>query len=110
MTKKNKSLIALLLILTIGVVGLTVAYFSSTTTFENVFVTPEYGTEYIEKFTSPDNWKPGDVTEKTLEVKNSGSVDEAVRVKVEESWVSKNGTTLLLKQGDNVAADIHWIN
>ena len=108
--KQKKNLMILLLIAIIGVVGLTVAYFSSTTTFENVFETPEYGTEYIEKFTSPDNWKPGDVTEKTLEVKNSGSVDEAVRVKVEESWVSKNGTTLLLKQGDNVAADIHWIN
>ena len=107
---KKKNLIVLLLIAVIGIVGVTIAYFSSTTTFENVFETLEYGTEYIEKFTSPDNWKPGDVTEKTLEVKNSGSVDEAVRVKVEESWVSKNGTTLLLKQGDNVAADIHWIN
>ncbi|MBQ9318712.1 MAG: hypothetical protein IJR82_03700, partial [Bacilli bacterium] len=69
--KQKKNLMILLLIAIIGVVGLTVAYFSSTTTFENVFVTPEYGTEYIEKFTSPDNWKPGDVTEKTLEVKNS---------------------------------------
>ena len=29
---------------------------------------------------------------------------------MEESWISKNGTTLPLKQGDNVAADIHWIN
>ncbi|MBQ9318510.1 MAG: hypothetical protein IJR82_02640, partial [Bacilli bacterium] len=70
----------------------------------------EYGTTYIEKFTSPDNWLPGDETEKTLEVTNSGNVDEAVRVKVEESWKSKNGTTLLLKQGDNVAALINFIN
>ena len=107
---KRKNLMILLLIAVIGIVGVTIAYFSSRATFENVFETPEYGTEYIEKFTSPDNWKPGDVTEKTLEVRNSGSVDEAVRVKVEESWISQNGTTLPLKQGDNVAADIHWIN
>ena len=107
---KKQSILFLLLVAVIGIVGLTVAYFSSTTTFENEFQTPEYGTTYIEKFTSPDNWLPGDETEKTLEVTNSGNVDEAVRVKVEESWISKNGTTLLLKQGDNVAADIHWIN
>ena len=108
--RNNKSIIVLLLVAIIGVVGLTVAYFSSTTTFENEFQTSEYGTTYIEKFTSPDNWLPGDETEKTLEVRNSGSVDEAVRVKVEESWVSKRDTSLPLKQGDNVAALINFIN
>ncbi|MBQ9318970.1 MAG: hypothetical protein IJR82_05000 [Bacilli bacterium] len=108
--KKNKNLVILLLVAVIGIVGVTIAYFSSRATFENEFQTSEYGATYIEKFTSPDNWLPGDVTEKTLEVRNSGTVDEAVRVKVEESWISKNGTTLPLKQGDNVAADIHWIN
>ena len=108
--KQRKSVIALLLVAIIGVVGLTVAYFSSTTTFENEFQTSEYGTTYIEKFTSPDNWLPGDETEKTLQVTNSGNVDEAVRVKVEERWVSKKGTTLPLTQGDNVAALINFIN
>ena len=108
--KQKKNLMILLLIAIIGIVGVTVAYFSSRATFENVFETPEYGTEYIEKFTSPDNWKPGDVTEKTLEVRNSGTVDEAVRVKVEESWKSKNNTDLPLTQGNNVAAIINYIN
>ncbi|MBQ9318016.1 MAG: hypothetical protein IJR82_00050 [Bacilli bacterium] len=107
---KKQSILFLLLIAVIGIVGVTVAYFSSRATFENEFETPEYGTTYIEKFVSPDNWLPGDETEKTLEVKNSGSVDEAVRVKVEESWVSKKGTTLSLTQGDNVAALINFIN
>ena len=107
---KKQSISFLLLVAVIGIVGLTVAYFSSTTTFENEFQTPEYGTTYIEKFTSPDNWLPGDETEKTLEVRNSGNVDEAVRVKVEESWVSKRGTTLPLTQGDNVVAQINFIN
>ena len=101
----------LLLLLSIGaIIGITVAYFSSTTTFENEFKTLKYGTTYIEKFTSPNNWLPGDETEKTLQVKNSGDVDEAVRVKVEEQWKSKNNTILPLKQGDNVVADIHFIN
>ncbi|MBQ9318216.1 MAG: hypothetical protein IJR82_01100, partial [Bacilli bacterium] len=79
MSKRNKFLIALLLVLCVGLVGVTIAYFSSTTTFENEFQTSEYGTTYIEKFTSPDNWLPGDETEKTLQVTNSGNVDEAVR-------------------------------
>ena len=108
--KKKQSIIVVLLIAIIGVAGITIAYFSSTTTFENVFETPEYGTKYIEKFTSPDNWLPGDEMEKTLQVTNSGNVDEAVRVKVEESWISKRGTTLPLTQGDNVAALINFIN
>ncbi|MBQ9318519.1 MAG: hypothetical protein IJR82_02685, partial [Bacilli bacterium] len=108
--KQNRNLIILLLVSIIGVVGVTIAYFSSTTTFDNVFQTSEYGTTYIEKFVSPDNWLPGDETEKTLQVTNSGNVDEAVRVIVEESWVSKKGTTLPLTQGDNVAALINFIN
>ena len=108
--KQNKNLIILLLVAVIGIVGVTIAYFSSRATFENVFETPEYGTTYIEKFTSPDNWLPGDVTEKTLEVRNSGNVDEAVRVKVEESWVSKRGTTLPLTQGNNAVALINFRN
>ena len=108
--KNNKSLAVLLLLSIGGIIGLTMAYFSSSTTFENVFETLEYGTTYIEKFVSPDNWLPGDVTEKTLQVKNSGNVDEAVRVKVEENWTSKRGTTLSLTQGDNVAALINFIN
>ncbi|MBQ9318590.1 MAG: hypothetical protein IJR82_03050 [Bacilli bacterium] len=108
--KQNKNLIILLLVAVIGIVGVTIAYFSSRATFKNVFETPEYGTTYIEKFISPDNWLPGDETEKTLEVRNSGNVNEAVRVKVEERWVSKNGTTLSLTQGDNVVAQINFIN
>ena len=62
--KQNKTLLVLLLVAVIGVVGLTVAYFSSTATFENEFQTSEYGATYIEKFVSPDNWLPGDEVEK----------------------------------------------
>ena len=107
---QRKSIIVLLLIVVIGTVGVTIAYFSNSTMLENQFQTNEYGTTYIEKFTSPDNWLPGDETEKTLEVTNSGHVDEAVRVKIEEQWKSKNKTILPLKQGENVAALINFIN
>ena len=39
MNKRNKSLIALLLVLCIGLVGLTIAYFSNSDTIENEFKT-----------------------------------------------------------------------
>ncbi len=108
--KNRKSVVALLLVAIIGIVGLTVAYFSNSTSITNEFETSEYGTDVIETFTSPTGWQPGDETPKVLTVKNTGEVDEAVRVKVEEKWVNKNGQELSLTQDGNVAALIHYIN
>ena len=106
----KKSIIAILLVAIIGVVGLTIAYFSNTATIENEFQTNSYGTTVEEVFTSPDNWTPGTTTPKTLTVTNSGNVDEAVRVEVTESWMSKNDDPLPLKQNGNDAAIINWAN
>ena len=92
--KKSKSLIALLLIAIIGVVGLTIAYFSNSDTIENNFITKEYGSTYTEEFVSPDNWLPGDTTNKTVVATNTGQVDQAVRIKVTESWTTHNDGTL----------------
>ena len=108
--KNRKSVVALLLVAIIGIVGLTVAYFSNSTSITNEFETSEYGTDVTETFTSPTGWQPGDETPKVLTVKNTGEVDEAVRVKVEEKWVNKNGQELSLTQDGNVAALIHYIN
>ncbi len=106
----KKSIIALLLVAIIGIVGLTVAYFSNSASITNEFETSEYGTDVIETFTSPTGWQPGDETSKVLTVKNTGEVDEAVRIKVEEKWVNKNGEELPLTQDGNVAAQINYIN
>ena len=108
--KNRKSMVVLLLVAIIGIVGLTVAYFSNSTSITNEFETSEYGTDVIETFTSPTGWQPGDETPKVLTLKNTGEVDEAVRVKVEEKWVNKNGQELSLTQDGNVAALIHYIN
>ena len=85
MSKKNKSLIALLLVLCIGLVGLTIAYFSNSATIDNKFNTKEYGATYTEEFVSPDNWLPGDTTDKMVTITNSGEVNEAVRISLSES-------------------------
>ena len=92
--KSKKTVIALLLIAIIGIVGLTFAYFANSTDVENTFTTKEYGTTYTESFVSPDNWLPGDTTQKTLVATNTGEVDQAVRVLVAESWTTENNGTL----------------
>ncbi len=90
---KNKKTLIIILLL-IVTIGITIAFFSNSTILENLFGTKEYGTTYTEEFISPDNWLPGDTTDKTLVVTNSGKVDEAVRISYTEEWISKNGTTL----------------
>ena len=91
---KNKKTIIILLVLCIGLVGITIAFFSNSTILDNLFSTKEYGTTYTETFVSPDNWLPGDTTDKTVTVTNSGEVDEAVRISYTENWSTHNNGTL----------------
>ena len=114
--KNSKTIIILLIIAIVGVVGLTLAYFSNSSSVTNIFSTNEYGSTVTEEFVSPTNWTPGTVTDKTLVVTNSGSVNEAVRVSYEEKWTSFNAKEagqegdLGLNQNGNEAAIIHWTN
>lgn len=105
--KSKKSLVALLLVAVLGVVGVTIAYFTSTDTFENVFGTKPYSMEVVETFESPNDWTPGTTTNKTVIATNKGDVEAAVRVSYTESWVAADGTTSLpLKDGNNNSAAI----
>ena len=91
----KKTIIILILVLTIGIVGLTIAYFSNSTSVDNQFTTQPYGTTVEESFISPSNWLPGDITPKTIKATNSGNVDEAVRISFTEGWTPANsGSTL----------------
>ena len=83
--KSRKSLIIILLILTIGLVGLTIAYFANSTSVDNVFTTQPYGTTVTEEFTSPSNWLPGEEVDKTIVATNTGNVDEAVKISLSEN-------------------------
>ena len=58
----KKTIIILILVLTIGIVGLTIAYFSNSTSVDNQFTTQPYGTTVEESFISPSNWLPGGAT------------------------------------------------
>ena len=109
-TKKSKKpLLAGFLLILVGLVGGTLAYFTSSDTFTNEFKTKPYKMEVTEVFESPDNWTPGTVTSKTVIATNKGDVPAAVRVSYTESWVDANNQTLPLKDGsNNVAAIIHF--
>lgn len=104
--KNKKSLVALLLVAILGCVGGTIAFFTSTATFENVFKTKVYSVEVVETFESPEDWTPGTTTSKTVVATNKGDVEAAVRVSYTESWVDANGVTLELVDDNGVNAAI----
>ena len=85
----KKTIIILILILVIGIVGVTIAYFANSTSLDNTFVTNPYGNTFTEKFVLPDNWLPGITTNKSVVATNTGEVDQAVRIKITENWKTK---------------------
>ncbi len=86
-------MIAVILVV-VSVLGGTIAYFTTTSTFNNQFASKPYSTKVTEHFVSPDNWTPGTTTDKTVNVENTGEVPVAVRVKFEEKWTDSNGSDL----------------
>ena len=71
--KNKKPIIALGALAVLGLIGGTIAYFTSEATFDNVFTTAVYKTKSTEVFSAPDNWL-------------QGSIDVAVRVSTSEKW------------------------
>ena len=93
----NKKISIIFIIISFAIligIGITFAYFTSNTDFENEFNTALYQTEATETFTSPQNWMPGDTTPKELTITNTGNVDVKARVCITEEWESANGDTL----------------
>jgi len=82
---KKTPLIAIAILLVVGVIGGTIAYFTNKETFENIFGTAEYNTTINETFKSPKNWVPGTTTTKRVEVINKGNVPVVVRAKIDNS-------------------------
>ena len=102
--KNKKMLVALALVAIVGVISATYAYFTSTATLNNEFKTGTYATSVTEEFTSPTNWKPGDVTTKKVNVTNKGTVDVAARASYTESWTAADGTKLDLTRDNEAVA------
>ena len=87
--KKKKTLIAIIAVLLVVVVGATFAYYTSNTSFENVFNAGKYKVTLTEVFESPDNWVPGETVPKTVTAKNEGTVPAAVRISYTEQWLQE---------------------
>ena len=94
MKVKKKPLLAIVLLIMITVIGFTIAYFTSSASFENVFNTGTYKVITTEVFESPSNWKPGEEIPKTITTTNEGTIPAAVRVSYTEKWEDKNGTDI----------------
>ena len=107
--KKPMLFIALLFVVCFAVGG-TLAYYTTSDTFTNVFNVSTYGVDVSEVFESPNNWQPGDITEKVISVKNTGETPVAVRVKLEQSWQDKDGNPLPLADSEGTEAAKIWFN
>ena len=101
--KKKKTLIAIGTLLLVAVVGATFAYYTSNTTFENVFNAGKYKITLTEEFESPDNWVPGETIPKTVTAKNDGTVPAAVRVSYVEKWEDLEGNDITSQVTPNPA-------
>lgn len=102
--KNKKPLIALLVLLLVGVVGGTFAYFTSTETFDNIFKISNggYSVTIDEEFVAPDPWLPGQEVSKDVYVTNNGTVDIVARAKYTETW-SNSSLSGKLDDGTAVA-------
>ena len=92
--KDKKSLVAAVALLFVLLVGVTIAYFQSSASFDNIFNTGTYKVVSTEVFESPNNWKPGEEIPKTITTKNEGTIDAAVRVSYTEKWEDKSGVDI----------------
>ena len=108
--KKKKALVTIIIGIICISIGGTFAYYTSSATFDNEFVTAEYKTVAEEVFESPTNWKPGDTTEKTVTVTNEGDINARVRVCITDTWLAKDGTTELPNHDTTQDIDIAVIN
>ena len=76
---KNKKLLVFLTVSLFTFIGGTLAYFTTSTTFKNIFNTGKYETQIVEDFESPTNWIPGTTTNKKVTVTNNGTIDMTAR-------------------------------
>lgn len=91
MNKKVQAL-AVSGVLTVGVIGGTLAWFTSQDSVKNPFNTASNGEngkgiKIVEEFKQPENMLPGDVVNKDVQVKNTTTYDQFVRVKFTPKFV-----------------------
>ncbi len=83
-------MIGLLLLICIGGVF---AYWTQELLVHNEFKTARYKTSLEEKFVSPDNWEPGQETNKDVWLTNTGTVPAFAKVCLHQEWIRTENVT-----------------
>ena len=104
--KQKKRLLILMGIGIFSVLGSALAYFTTGDNIENIFNSGKYGAQIVENFESPDNWEPGTTTAKQITVKNTGTINMAVRATYTERWVNEKENEISLTDEDGNSASI----
>ena len=106
MHKKKIQALAVAGVLTVGVVGGTLAWFTSQDSVTNTFNTGSSndengkGIKIVEKFTPPTDMLPGDEVNKDVQVSNTATYDQFIKVKLSPKFVEvgKDGSRNEIKQ------------
>ena len=91
--KKKRIIVIAALAALVALVGGTVAYYSDSKQFGNLFKLAADNIEYVETFESPNNWKSCDETPKTLVITNKSATPVAARFKMTEYWKAAGSTS-----------------
>ncbi|MBR3378434.1 BsaA family SipW-dependent biofilm matrix protein [Candidatus Saccharibacteria bacterium] len=78
------------------VIGGALAVSRDRANISNEFELADFRTVFTETFDSPENWLTCETVDKEITVKNESSLSSAVRVKLEEEWISSDGIRLPL--------------
>lgn len=114
MNKKVQAL-AVSGVLTVGVIGGTLAWFTSQDSVKNPFNTASNkdnngsGIKIIEKFDKPDNMLPGDEVNKDVQVSNTTTYDQFIKVKLTPKFVDVNNNRTVITEKDGKQLDIQKI-
>ncbi|MBR3176922.1 BsaA family SipW-dependent biofilm matrix protein [Candidatus Saccharibacteria bacterium] len=91
--QKKKNIAAVAALGMFVLVGVTVAYHTSTGAFRNIFKLGYWQNETTEVFDIPNDWQPCQEIPKTVIGKNTGTVPAVVRLKYEEYWKAAGSTS-----------------
>ncbi|MCE9675704.1 BsaA family SipW-dependent biofilm matrix protein [Paraclostridium bifermentans] len=116
MNKKKIQALAVSGVLTVGVIGGTLAWFTSQDQLTNVFNTgsnddkeSKTGIKIIEEFEKPENMLPGDEVNKDVQVSNTTTYDQFIRVKLTPKFVDTTKDRKEIKEVNGKKLDINKI-
>ncbi len=109
---RKKSILIAAAAAAVCVIGGVLAFWTQQILSHNEFQTAVYDTSIEEEFQSPDNWAPGQETDKDAWVRNDSSIPVFVKVRIRQEW-THDGDKLPLSFGREdgsvvYAADVNW--